>query len=116
LVVSDDESSDDESVDTNPSPLPDSGSEGDNIWHADHPSLQDEVQPLPIVELEPEEIPEAPNIAPEGASPSDDNKGRTPGGQSRRLKDQPRPCYYCTLGEKQIPPEVRQSSLKQMKY
>jgi hypothetical protein len=42
------------------STLPDSRPDGDTIWHADHPSLQDEVQPLPIVEPEPEEIPEAP--------------------------------------------------------
>ena len=87
--MSDDESSDDESVDTNPSPLPDSGSEGYNIWHADHPSLQDEVEPLPTVEPEPEEIADTPNIVPEGASPNDDHQGRTPGGRSCRLKDQP---------------------------
>mmetsp|Transcript_25540 Transcript_25540/g.53353 ORF Transcript_25540/g.53353 Transcript_25540/m.53353 type:complete len:106 (+) Transcript_25540:450-767(+) len=50
LVVSDDESSNDEFVDTNPSLLPDSGSEGDDVWYADHPSLQEEIQPLLVVE------------------------------------------------------------------
>ena len=46
LVVSDDEDSDDESTVGDPSPECDSGSEGENIWHADHPSMEiDPAQP-----------------------------------------------------------------------
>ena len=123
LVVSDDELSDDDD-DGDPSSGPDSGSEGE-IWHADHPSLEVEPEPpdqsIPTVEPESPEIPEAPNIASEGATPpegANPDIGRDPDGRSRRLKNQPRPRYYCTLGEEQIPTEVRRvrGSRKRQKY
>ena len=74
LVVSDDKSSDDESDDGDPSPTLDSGSEGEDIWHSDHPTLENEasqpdpVRPTPIVEPISDKIPEAPNIPQEGAT------------------------------------------------
>ena len=74
LVVSDDESSNDESDDGHPLPTLDSGSEGDDIWHSDHPTLENEasqpdpVRPTPIVEPISDKIPEAPNIPQEGAT------------------------------------------------
>ena len=97
--MSGDESPDGKSVDGDPLADTDSRSEGD-IWQADHPSLKNEftTQPFPVIEPEDEDTPEAPNITPEGAR--SDPKGRDVDGRCRNLKNQPRPHYYCTFGEK----------------
>ena len=132
LIVSDDEESDDESSIGDPSPPRASGSEGekeDRSWHSDHPSLENELESehfpprpaedVPIIEPDSPAVPEAPNIPAEGATAAEGEsppRGRDPDGRSRRLKKKPRPCYNCSLGEKQIPVAVRQASRRKLKY
>ena len=97
-----------------PSSLADSGSEGDDMWNADHPGL---IEPIPLVEPEPVASPAAPNIPSEGVSP--EQVGRDVNGKSIRLKGIPRKNYnqyFCSLGSKQIPPQVRRESKKKLKY
>ena len=79
LVISDDESSDDESDSGDPLPFLDSGSEGDDIGYSDQPTFVDG----PAID-----IPEAPNIPREGVKSSEGaspETGRGPDGRSRRL-------------------------------
>ena len=78
-------------------------------------SQPDPIRPTPVVEPGSGKIPEAPNIPQEGATSSEgasSDVGRDRDGRSRRLKNQPRPCYYCMLGEKQIRSGVKRSNQK----
>ena len=102
LIVSDDESSDDESDSGDPLSVFDSGSEGDDIGYSDHPTFET----APDVEiLEAPNIPRGRATSLEGASPEtgrgpnershqlnkDSDTGHDPDGRSRRLKNKPLP-------------------------
>ena len=75
------------------------------------------IEPIPLVEPEPVASPAAPNIPSEGVSP--EQVGRDANGKSIRLKGIQRKNYkqyFCSLGSKQISPQVRRESKKNLKY